>query len=367
MAAEKSALDQLCVYAWETVSRPPASLLALEAEIGALLGWSEGIPIVTCQRYEVITLDHCPSLVAQQTYRGPAALLHIARLASGLESLVLGEGEIFGQVRSAFSAAPPGMRRLIAPAIASARVLRREAGFDRHAGYVLDIAIEHANLAPEGTLLVVGGGPMGRRVAERATQMGFDVTLVARRPPPLPPGVTYKPFSLLPTLGPTDVLVSCLGRSASPLGESDLPPVRRLAIDLGTLRNLKPGLTIRTITLANALEAQRRAGADWDERRRLGERLAALLGARLALRQPDSPIVTLRGEIERIRQRELLRSSRLHPDVPPEKLDAITRSLVNQIFHRPTLRLRQSDDPDQAEAFAALFRTRAQETDDDGA
>jgi len=367
MVGEAPGLEDLRVYAWETASLTPTRLLAVEGEIGALFGWSEGISIVTCQRFEMVAMNECAYLSAHHSYRGTKALLHLARLASGLESLVLGEAEILGQVRSAFSAAPPALRRLVTPAIAAARALRREAGFAQHAGYALDLAVEHFNLVPEGSLLTVGGGPMGRRVAERAAQLGFNVTLVARRPPPLPPDIVYQPFSMLASLEPTDVLVSCLGRSAPQMGRGDLPAVRQVAIDLGTPRNLKADLQVPVITLSDLIESHRSHGLDTELRSTLGDRLEALLAARLAMGQPDSPLGTLRIEIERIRQRELMRSLRLHPELPPGKLDTITRSLVNQIFHRPTQHLRQADDPELADALAALFRPRSQDEPSDGA
>jgi glutamyl-tRNA reductase len=75
----------------------------------------------------------------------------------------------------------------------------------------------------------------------------------------------------------------------------------------------------------------------------------------------------LRSEIERIRQRELMRSLRLHPDLPPDTLDTITRSLINKIFHGPTQRLRQAADPELADALAALFRRSSQGEPYDGA
>ena len=367
MQAGNSGLDSLRVYAWDIASLSPTSLLALEAEIGALLGWSEGIPIVTCQRFEIVAMNDCAYLSAQRAYKGAEALLHLGRLASGLESLVLGEAEILGQVRSAFSVAAPALRSLVSPAIAAARSLRREASFDQHAGYALDLAVEHANLLPVGSLLAIGGGPMGRRVAERASQLGFKVTLVARRSPPLPPGVVYQPFSMLASLEPTDVLVSCLGRSAPQMGLDDLPAVRQAAIDLGTPRNLKADLQVPVVTLSDLVKSHHRYRHDVELRRSLSDRLEVLLAARLAAGEPDSPLGTLRSEIERIRQRELMRSLRLHPDLPPDKLDTITRSLVNQIFHRPTQRLRQTADPELADALAALFRPKSQEEPDDGA
>ncbi len=364
MRAAQPSLDNLRVYAWETASLSPRELLALETDVGSLFEWSEGIPIVTCQRYEIVSLSGDGADLAPRSYQGAGALAHLSKLAAGLESLVLGEAEVLGQVRTAFSAAPPEIRRLIAPAIAAARSLRAEASFDRHAGHALDLAIEHAGIEPAGSLLVVGGGPMGRRVAERARALGFHTTLVARRPPPLPPEIQYRPFSALPDLSATDVLVTCLGRAAPQMGAAELPPVRRQAVDLGTPRNLKDDLEAPVLLLATLLSVQRESGPDAALRGQLNTRLHELLESRLATDVPNSPLGSLREEVELIRQRELMRSLRLHPELPPEKLDTITRTLVNQIFHRPSQRLRQSGDQELAAALADLFGQESREAAD---
>ena len=360
MRGARANLDDLRVYAWEIAPLTPGDLLVLEAEIASLLEWSEGIPIVTCQRYELVTMSDAGSEIAPQRYQGAEALTHLSRLAAGLESMVLGETEILGQVRSAFSAAPSELRRLIVPAIASARSLRAEASFNRHAGHALDLAVEYLNLEPKGSLLVIGGGPMGRRVAERAHALGFDTTLVARRPLPLPPGIHYRPFSALRELPATDVVVACLGRAAPQMGVVDLPQIRRQAIDLGTPRNLKDDFGTPLLTLATLLAVQRESGHDVSLRRQLETRLRELIESRLALDVP-SPLGSLREEVELIRQRELTRTMRLHPDLPPEKLDTITRILVNQIFHRPSRRLRQSGDTALATTLVDLFKDTSEE------
>lgn len=358
-------LEDLRVYAWQIASLPPTSLLALEAEIGSVFGWSQDAAVATCQRYEVITLAPPAAVSAHHTYAGRDALLHLARLAAGLESLVLGETEVMGQVRRSLASAGSCLRRVVAPAIAAARLLRREAAFQTHAGHALDMALALAGVAPAGSLLVVGGGPMGRRVAERGAELGFQVTLVARRPLPLPRSVQYQPFSKLAALPPADVLVTCLGRGAPQMGSADLPPVRRLAVDFGTPRNLKPELKAPVVRLADLLTAQHHDGLE-PRRQALEARLRDLLDAQVAMAQPGSPLGELRQEVERIRRRELLRTLRLHPELPPDKLDAITRSLVNQIFHRPSLRLRRAEDPALMETVAALFRARDVEEEDEG-
>lgn len=358
MESVRARLEDLRIYSWETASLAASDLLALEAATGSFFSRVEGVPIVTCQRYEIVTASsRCPT-PSQQCYEGEEALLHLSRLAAGLESLVLGESEILGQVRSAFSNASEELRTLVAPAIAAARALRAEQSFTQHAGHALDLALEYTESPAAGSLLVVGGGPMGRRVAERASALGFDTTLAARRPLPLPAGIRYRPFASLPRLEPVDVLVTCLGRAAPQMSAHDLPPVDRIAIDLGTPRNLTDEWDVPVVTLAALIGARRDLGSDSDLRRSLEARLRELLASRLSTGASESPLGSLREEIERIRQRELMRSLRLHPELPPEKLDTITRTLVNQIFHRPSRRLKQSGDLTLAATLADLFRER---------
>jgi glutamyl-tRNA reductase len=343
-----------------------------------LLEWSEGVPVVTCQRQEVIALQTAGPPVsaggaskvdaqparAPREFHGPEALFHIAKVCAGLESLVLGEAEILGQVRTSLAAAAPEVRRLTAPAVAAARSLRRSEGFTGHAGYALDSAIEYGNLTCEGSLTVIGGGPMGRRTAERGAELGFNVTLVARRPLALPPNIRYRPFDHLAELEATDVLVSCLGHGAPLLSRNDLPAVRCAAIDLATPRNLGDDFCVPVVRLADLLKAQRQSGEDV-RRADLTHRLQDLLVARLATGDRESPLGSLREEIERIRQQEIVRTLRLHPELPPEKVDAITRSLINQVFHGPSQRLRQPENVELAAAVAALF-TSSEEPIDDG-
>ncbi len=364
MTAGRATIEDLSVYSWETASLDTEDLSALEAEISAVLEWSEGVPVVTCQRYEIIALQS-PATRAPRAYHGHDALQHIAKVCAGLESLVLGEAEILGQVRSSLAAAAPELRRLTAPAVAAARALRRNEGFGEHAGYALDRAIEYGKLDCEGSMTVIGGGPMGRRTAERAAELGFNVTLVARRPLPLPPNIRYHSFDRMAELEATDVLASCLGHGAPMLYRVGLPEIRCAALDLATPRNLHDDLGVPVIRLADLIEAQRQSGEDL-RRAELHTKLDALLSARLLTGDRESPLGSLREEVERIRQQEIVRTLRLHPELPADKVDAITRSLINQIFHQPSQRLRQPENTELAQAVAALFTNGSEERIDDG-
>ena len=83
-------------------------------------------------------------------------------------------------------------------------------------------------------------------------------------------------------------------------------------------------------------------------------------GSRWLERPRQSTVGALRESVERVRQRELDRFGRLHPEIPGETIDAITRSLVNQLFHLPSQRLKKTDDESLGERVVALFSDDAQ-------
>jgi len=356
----QSMLEELTVHGWDIASLTPAAMLALEAQLPAALGWRAGTVIATCQRYEFISLDGGPAADAPRFHRGEDALVHISGLAAGLESLVLGETQIFGQVRSSLSKADPEMRRLLAPALAAARSLRGEQAFSQHAGHALDYALQLEGVLPRGRLLVLGGGAMGRRVAERGLQLGFEVAVAARR---AVTGIAaaYVPLAEVSSQPPFDIVAGCLGADAPRMGRQHLPSISTLAIDFGTPRCLVDDIASPLVTIADLLAHRESDTAFAEQREALRSRLRMLLEHRLLMSAAsgDSPLGELRGELETIRLRELARATRLHPELPVEAIDTITRSLVNQLFHRPSLRLRRSANHDLAKELVALFTARA--------
>jgi hypothetical protein len=91
-------------------------------------------------------------------------------------------------------------------------------------------------------------------------------------------------------------------------------------------------------------------------RARLRARLGQIRVSRLARagETSGSPGGAMRADIEAIRQAELARFQKLHPEIPAEVLDAITRSLLDKVFHAPTVRLKTLDE-DLAREVARLF------------
>jgi glutamyl-tRNA reductase len=115
------------------------------------------------------------------------------------------------------------------------------------------------------------------------------------------------------------------------------------------------------VAIADLLEDEATAPArDGAKRRKLRARLGAILDRRLARalgRTSRSPVGAFRAEVEAIRQQELERARKLHPQVPAEVLDAVTRSLIDKVFHRPTARIRGLSDEQRAREFTSYFES----------
>jgi glutamyl-tRNA reductase len=349
-------LDSLHACCWSTASLPRSQVAAIAAEAAS---HADSALVTSCQRLEAYSLAACTTFPAPERAAGFEALVHLAEVAAGLHSVVLGEREILGQVRSALAVAPARLRGLGDIAVGAARDLRRETHFDSHAGHLLDRGLRLAGVPASGRILVLGTGRMGRLVCERAAVLGFsEIVLAGRtRPRGMDEQWSFVPLDEIGRLAPVDLAVGCLGSGAPELRVAELPRVRRLLLDFGTPRNFAGVPSTPSLMIADLLafeECERPHAVR--KRSALRQRLRSIVEERLSRFTGTGTATTaLRLEVERIRQRELDRARRLHPEIPDGTLDALSRSLVNQILHRPTERLRASGDATLARELAHLF------------
>lgn len=290
----------------------------------------------------------------------------MAAVAAGLHSAVLGEEQVMGQVRTSLIDSPPPLREAGDIAVAAARELRQFARVNTDSGHLLDRGLALANAEPGGSLLILGTGHMARLIARRGVHLGFSRVVIAGRTRPTAPWFDEADFEFVPldqvcATGTFDVAVGCLGSNAPVIDVCEgLPAVRRLLLDLGTPANFSGSADAPLLDIATLLEA----GQHHTNRRRarLMDQLGEIIDRRLAMAASTrtSPVGAFRASIERIRQREAQRIHQLHPEIAPETVEAITRALVNQIFHLPSERLRRIDDAEWHERFVALFSEDAE-------
>jgi glutamyl-tRNA reductase len=291
---------------------------------------------------------------------GEDAFRYLVRLAAGLESIVLGEREIVGQVRETARLASPELAALLGRSLAAARAFRRRHNFTTDSGHLFDIAVARADRMP-ASLVVVGSGPTARCIARRAGTVGVGATTVASRRKPdwaVDLSLPWIPLDQLSSLPRSGMAMVCLGGDAPVLlpGEVqadvivDVSTPRRTgagAADVATLRDLREHVVLAEASkrelLAADLEIEaRRALTAWTEDR-------------------QSPVGRFRHSAEELRQAEVARIRRRHPEIPPETLEVITRSLMNRFLHAPSMRLR-SLEPELASAVSELFERRPERT-----
>jgi glutamyl-tRNA reductase len=367
-----STCNRLEVYAWiEGRTRAPARQLA------RALAQATGVPPVELEPYLV-------------TRTGQEALLHLVRVASGLDSLVVGEEQIRGQLREALRAAaacqdlPTSLHGVFQRAIESARRIRATTQLSQTPSIASAGVSVACRALPSGVrdqlAVVLGAGVMARAAAEALLARGARVRLLNRTPAHAQRLLTTLRGSV--ELGPLEALVPALTEAALVVGAtaSREPVIDRARVEAALCaRNGQP-LLFLDIALPRDVEPNVRhvPGAsviDLDDLERLcpvdlstrnaemlqAERLAAAEARRLSdwlsLRAVSPAIAELRTFAESVRVAELRRSASRLRDLTPEQLaavDALTSGIVNKLMHGPTVALR-----DAARRSGGLGRSRA--------
>jgi glutamyl-tRNA reductase len=324
---------------------------------------------------------------------------HLFSVASGLDSAVLGESEVLGQVRRAWEraqgelASGPVLGALFRHAVETGKRVRSETAIARgitslsHGAVALAADRRPGGLAG-ARVLVVGAGEMGEGVAQALAGREVDHLVVANRTAEraeavvaaLPPGAAASVVSadltgLGALLGGADVVLTTVGTShpivdravlatavAGRGGRGDL-----VVVDLGVPRNVQPEASTLPGLVLLDMEDLRAAVAEAIGGRQ--DEVAAATGIvsdeveryRTASRARDAaPIVSaLRSRVENTRVTELerLRSKRSDLDEAQwEQVDAVTRSLVAKLLHQPTVTLKEAAGTPRGERLVEALR-----------
>jgi glutamyl-tRNA reductase len=158
-------------------------------EIYGVSPWIHGRVLQLFQELTGADIDFTPHLYVKE---GAAAARHLFAVASGLDSLVIGETEITGQVKNAYQAAKDAglvgkkMNRLFQTALSVVKKIRTDTAIGRGATSVGSVAVElaekvfDATLA-EKTVMILGAGKMGEACVKHLAKRGAKTVLVANR------------------------------------------------------------------------------------------------------------------------------------------------------------------------------------------
>jgi len=308
---------------------------------------------------------------------GRDAILHCFRVSASLDSMIVGEPQILGQVKDAFELARragtvgPVFHRLLSQAFAVAKRVRTETAVARHAVSIPCAAIELAEKIfgrLEGrAALLIGAGDMAELAARHLLDHGVSSLRVANRTWARAVelsrvlSATPVPFERWPEeLAHVDIVITS-ARSSRPFVTVDgvgAALSRRRArpiffIDIAVPRNVEPDVAhLENVFCYNIDDLQRVVASNLEERQGEAARAEILIEGEAdtfltSLRGRDvvPSIVALRRRVEAMSRTELERALRKLPHAPRETraaFEALVAGIVNKILHPPTVKLREA-------------------------
>jgi glutamyl-tRNA reductase len=319
------------------------------------------------------------------------AVGHLFAVTTGLDSAVLGESEIQGQVKDAWDrareegAAGPALNLLFRHALEAGKRARTETAIGRHttsdSQAAVAMAADRLDGLAERRVLVLGAGDMGEGMAVALAGAGVAEVLVANRTWKTAVDVAgrvggraVRLADLGTELAEIDVLLTSTGATSIMVEHGDLAPVMAarpdrplLIVDIAVPRDVDqsvgqlPGVTLLDMDDLRAFAdigvgARRREIASVESL--LGEELERYLGATSA-REVAPMVVTLRERAEEVRRAELDRyRKRLDgfDERQLETVDALTKGLIAKLLHEPTLALKDAAGTPRGDRLVAALR-----------
>src|SRR3954451_14389269 len=323
------------------------------------------------------------------------AVEHLFAVASGLDSAVIGEAQVLGQVRRAYSAAEANntvgrtLHELSQRALSVGKRVHSETGIDAAGASVVSVALGMADTKLEGlagrAAVVVGAGSMGALAAKQLARAGVERIHVVNRTLPRAKrladkirelGVIADAFPLdhlTPTITDADVVVTCTGAVRPVVSLADVhrglahgqEPKQLVICDLGMPRNVDPavaglpGVFVVDMDRIQRDPSARAASSDTEAARAIvaaevanylaGQRMAEVTPTATALRQRAADVV----------EAELLRLDNRLPSLEAAHRDEVARTVrrvVDKLLHAPTVRVKQLASSPGGDSYAEALR-----------
>ncbi|NJD52680.1 MAG: glutamyl-tRNA reductase [Candidatus Methanoperedens sp.] len=324
------------------------------------------------------------------------SLRHLLRLTSGLESMIVGEDQILGQVKELFQMAKKAgavgkvLDTAFNKSIQVGKRTRNETGINKGSVSIGSAAVELAEKELGGldgkTVMVIGAGEMGTLVAKALANKDIKVIYVANRTFDKAKALACElqgeavPYEEMEEYIPrSDVVISATKAPHFVLTQeimSRLLEKRKksiMLVDIGNPRNIEsssgdlPGVSLYNIDSLRSI-----SDANLDKRRAEAKKAELIIEEELALlkrqykrQMADSIISALYSKVEKIREQEReaainkLKSRHTIGDIEREVLDDMTNSFAKQILAEPTKILRNAaehDDERFLDTVSELFK-----------
>jgi glutamyl-tRNA reductase len=387
------------------------SLSAALVELKSRPGFCEGMILSTCNRVEVaLTCDDAGGVVAVDQFLADTrqvsrewvtpylyrfeddqAIRHLFRVAASLDSMVVGEPQILGQLKAAYALAKEHgavsgfLDALLTRAFNVAKRVRSETDIGENAVSVSYAAVELAkeifgSLADK-RVMIVGAGKMSELAARHLRRSGATEIYVTNRTPEravemaqLFGGKIVEYTRFLSFLPEVDIVITSSGAPHYILVRDDMKKVldaRRnrpmFLIDIAVPRNVEPSVNeLDNVFLYDIDDLQKVVATNLAGRKQSAEDAEIIIReevdrmmARLKTREVVPTIVGLQEQLEQMRAAELARMRGKFGTLTPEQeqaLEALTKSIINKVAHGPISELRRhASDPD-GHQFIGIIR-----------
>jgi len=343
------------------------------AEIGAVLADRAGLDVASLASHLYVHYDD-------------DAARHALRVAAGLDSMVVGEAQILGQLRDAYGhaaehdAAGQFLHELMQQALRVGKRVHAETGIDHAGQSVVSAAIA---LAPGGvagrSALVIGAGSMGGLALATLSRAGVGRLLVtnrgadrAQRLAALHSATAVDFTALAETLRTVDVVVCATASPEPVLTESlvraamvDRSGADLVLLDLAVPRDVAPeAVAVPGVVL---IDLARLAATSLDEPSSADREAADAIVASeveaflswLRGRDVAPTVAALRARADEVVESELSRLAQRRPDLTPDQRADVAHAIhrvVQRLLHSPTVRVRQLAGKPGGDQYAALLR-----------
>ncbi len=397
---------------FEKMTIPEAKLPKALADLSSRDNVSESVILSTCNRIEVYAYAEKfhgayqdirnflseISHVAPEDFSdhliglfGPEAIEHLFKVSSGIDSAVIGEHEILGQVRSAWETAIEEcsvgtvLNSLFKHSVEVGKRARSETSISRNITSISQAAVAMANKHLGGLngkcVLVVGAGEMGEGMAKSLHEGGIDELRVANRTwdravetAERLDGRAVRLDELPQNLEEVDLLLTSTGATSAILEYGDLDEAARrrkgrelLIVDIAVPRDVDPAAgELKGVTLLDMDDLREFAEKGIRAREKEVssvieiveeevERFTNFFSARSV-----APIVTqLHSRAEEIRDIELQKLCRRLPELTSEQLKAVeilSSAIASKLIHEPTIRLKDAAGTPKGERLAEALQ-----------
>lgn len=387
------------------IEKPLRELVALDDII-------EGIIVSTCNRVEIYatTRDiaggiarvrrfladyhHIPFELVDPhlySYHSEAAIRHVFRVASSLDSMVVGEPQILGQIKTSYGYAAEYkssgiiLNRFLHKAFSVAKRVRTETKIASSAVSVAFAAVELAKKIlgdlSDKTVMLIGAGEMCELAAKHFLNSGAQGVMVTNR--------TFEKAERLAEefggeavnfeemfvhLHRADIILSSTGAPHIIIGPKDVEDVIRrrkfkpmFFIDIAVPRDIDPKVDdLESAYLFTVDDLQEIVQANLAQRNREAEKAEEIIRQEigqfykwLSSLEVTPTIVALRTHFDEIRRAELSRTVSGWKDLPPEaekRLDTLTMAIMNKLLHTPTTVLKQAGQGGRVDLYVDALR-----------